>query len=112
MTLDELKLTEEERRRYAEMEAAHKRHQALKVRVFNRLDPMVIRTMAALFLHASEKWRWYGPDGPDDFIGEYLYEAARDYLALVGCSEEHLAQAEAVMERCAYRGTSPSYADD
>jgi hypothetical protein len=108
----EISLTEEERRRYAETEAAHKRHQALKVRVFNRLDPMVIRTMAALFLDASEKWRWYGPDSPDDFIGEYLYEAMRDYLALVGCSEEHLAQAEAVMEHCAYRGTSPSYAAD
>jgi len=108
----EIKLTEEERRRYTEIEAAHKRHQALKVRVFNRLDPMVIRTMAALFLDASEKWRWYGPNSSDDFIGECLYEATRDYLALVGCSEEHLAQAEAVMERCAYRGTSPSYEDD
>jgi hypothetical protein len=108
----EIKLTEEERRHYAEMEAAHKRHEALKARVFNRLDPMVIRTMAALFLHASERWQWYGPEGPDDFIGEYVYEAARDYLGLVGCSEEHLAQVEAVMERCAYRGTSPSYGDD
>jgi hypothetical protein len=105
-------LTEEQRRRYAEIEAAHKRHQALKVQVFNRLDPMVIRTMAALFLDASEKWRWYGPDSPDDLGGEYLYEATRNYLARVGCSEEHLMQAEAVMERCAYRGTSPSYADD
>jgi hypothetical protein len=60
----ELKLTEEERRRYAERQAAHRRHQALKVRVFNKLDPMVIRTMAALFLDGSEKWRWYGPRWP------------------------------------------------
>ena len=77
MTIEDPPLTEAQQKFYWEMNAAQERHTALKVRVFNELDPMVIRAMAALFLsHSSDGgWRAFR-DSDDD-----LYGPTRDCLA-------------------------------